>query len=276
MAGYAPPRGADGKIIVGPLAMDDLLDDEEAPIAPPPSPQAPPAPPRRPGDTPTAFGQLRPGQAAPVARGGSWASYAAAAIVVALLALALLAMRGQAPAAPAAAVAPSAVATSASGGPTLPAAMVAYTSPGGSVIGALEPGRPYAVVGRSGADWLQIDIGEPKPVWVPAFAGAPAAAVPDLATPTPEPTATPVPYVAPAPAYVPLPDPAYVAPTAVPQATCKAVILDGQEIGQACGYDAAAIHATADALMSTPRGGVPVTIVTRTPLDMRGVPTARP
>lgn len=271
MASYTPPRGADGKIIVGPLPVADLLDEEESP-APPAAAPAPPAPPRRPGDTPTAFAQLRPGPAAPPARAaGGWLSYVAALAVVALLALAVVALRGQASPAPAAAAVASEAPT---GSPAarLPRAMLAYGAPDGAPMSALDSGRPYAVVGRSGDGWLQLDVGEPKPVWVRAWDGAAFGAVPDLATPTPEPTATPVPYT---PAYVPLPDPAYVAPSPVPQATCKAVILDGQEIGQACGYTQADLMATNTALLSTPRGGVPVQIVTRTPLDPSKFPTPK-
>ncbi|NTU84033.1 MAG: hypothetical protein HGA45_32455 [Chloroflexales bacterium] len=118
--------------------------------------------------------------------------------------------------------------------PTLPRATVAYAAPGGQVVGALEPGRAYQVVARSGLAWVQLDVallGEPANlVWVAADAVPEmrvAAGVTDLATP--EPTAAPqVVYVAapaagaapeaPAPAaevvtqLVPAPTPAMLIP----------------------------------------------------------------
>jgi len=201
-----------------------------------------------------------------------WGALVAAAVCAVLLYLAWPAIAAQLAAAPSPAPVPTAGQAPPTAAPPasaaqLPAAMVAYDRPGGTVIGALEPGRPFLVVAHSGEEWLQLDVGTPEQpnlVWTPAWDGAPAVAgLLDLATPTPVPTATPVPYVA--PAWAPLPDPAYVAPTAIPQATCKAVILDGEEIGQACGYTSAEVQATAQALLSTPRGAVPVEVATSTP-----------
>lgn len=269
--GYVPPRDPQGRIITGPLPVADLLDDESSPPSPAPSPPPPPSPPRRPGDTPTAFAQLRPVAAAAPPQTGNWTSYAATLAVIILIGLGVYALRDDRATATVGTVGTTEAAAPAD---RLPVAMVAYAEPGGAVIGALEPGRPYLVVGRSGIGWLQINIGQPAPVWVRAWDGAAISAVPDLSTPTPRPTATPVPYVA--PAYVPLPAPAYVAPTEIPVATCKTVIFDGQQIGQACGHNQAEIMATNQALLSTPRGGVPVRIVTRTPLDPSSFPTAKP
>jgi hypothetical protein len=54
-------------------------------------------------------------------------------------------------------------------GPVLPRAAVAYAAPGGLVLGGLEPGRPYLVLARYGASWLQVDAGS-GPVWLDAAA----------------------------------------------------------------------------------------------------------
>jgi hypothetical protein len=88
----------------------------------------------------------------------------------------------------------------------LPRATVAYDAPGGQVVGALEPGRGYRVVARSGLDWVQLDVagnGEaPNLVWVAAGAvpeTQTVAGLADLATAAPTPTAQVV-YVAAAPA----------------------------------------------------------------------------
>lgn len=66
----------------------------------------------------------------------------------------------------------------------LPRAVVAYASPDGSVIGAVEAGRHYGFLARSGDGWLQLAIDGSGAVWVRAsdLIGAPDLA--DVATPT--------------------------------------------------------------------------------------------
>ncbi len=49
---------------------------------------------------------------------------------------------------------------------TLSRAVVAYDSPNGSVIGAIEQGRAYQVLARFGADWLQADVSGSGVVWL--------------------------------------------------------------------------------------------------------------
>ncbi|HEY3232719.1 MAG TPA: hypothetical protein VGJ87_26045 [Roseiflexaceae bacterium] len=45
-------------------------------------------------------------------------------------------------------------------------AVVAYAAPGGTVLGAIEPGRGYALLARSGAAWVQLAIEGSGRVWV--------------------------------------------------------------------------------------------------------------
>jgi hypothetical protein len=45
-------------------------------------------------------------------------------------------------------------------------AVVAYDAPGGKVLGAIEPSRPYQLVARSGAAWLLLAIESSGSVWV--------------------------------------------------------------------------------------------------------------
>src|SRR6266545_3265911 len=62
--------------------------------------------------------------------------------------------------------------------------VVAYDAPSGNVLGAIEQGRAYRVVARSGASWLQLDVDGSGLVWVQAGDLDPELAdVPDLATP---------------------------------------------------------------------------------------------
>lgn len=77
-------------------------------------------------------------------------------------------------------------------GQTLARAAVAYAAPDGVALGALEPGRGYAIIGRAGTDWVQIDAGASGAVWVRAadLGSPPLAGVPDLAPPTPRPLPT--------------------------------------------------------------------------------------
>jgi hypothetical protein len=52
------------------------------------------------------------------------------------------------------------------GGHVLARAVVAYDSPSGRVIGAIDSGHSYTVVARSGADWLQADVQGSGVVWL--------------------------------------------------------------------------------------------------------------
>jgi hypothetical protein len=47
-------------------------------------------------------------------------------------------------------------------------AVVAYDSPNGSVLGAIEAGRPYQLLARYGAEWLQADVAGSGVVWLKA------------------------------------------------------------------------------------------------------------
>jgi hypothetical protein len=49
---------------------------------------------------------------------------------------------------------------------TLRRAVVAYDSPNGNALGAIEQGRAYAVLARYGADWLQADVRGSGVVWL--------------------------------------------------------------------------------------------------------------
>lgn len=49
---------------------------------------------------------------------------------------------------------------------TLARAVVAYDAPEGRVIGAIERGRSYALLARSGVDWLQADVSGSGVVWL--------------------------------------------------------------------------------------------------------------
>jgi hypothetical protein len=109
-------------------------------------------------------------------------------------------------------------------GPTLTNAAVAYAAPGGTVVGALEPGRAYRVVARSGLAWAQIDVAAPGEaanlVWVsaddiPEVAGV--AGLADLATPAPSTTPQIVYVAAPAePAAPATPTQTYILAPATP------------------------------------------------------------
>lgn len=113
--------------------------------------------------------------------------------------------------------------------PALAHALVAYAAPDGLVLGALEPGRPYRLVARSGVTWAQLDVAAPGQqanlVWVraetlPELRGI---AVADLATPLPTPApqiivvaAPTVAPVAPVQAEALAPTPVYLIPPATP------------------------------------------------------------
>jgi len=118
-------------------------------------------------------------------------------------------------------------------------AVVAYDSPNGSVIGAIEAGRTYQVLARYGNDWLQADVQGSGVVWLkadqvldlpsnltdlapplapvvierPVYVAAPALAQPpadlpyqvDSAPPADVPLSPAQPPAAPAPAVAPAP-----------------------------------------------------------------------
>jgi hypothetical protein len=50
--------------------------------------------------------------------------------------------------------------------PRLARAVVAYAAPDGKVLGAIEPGRGYALLARSGTAWVQLAIEGSATVWV--------------------------------------------------------------------------------------------------------------
>lgn len=148
-----------------------------------------------------------------------WTIAALAVVIVASLAYAWQVRREQ-PAAPVATLAPVILIATARPEPTadtiavavaemrLPRAVVAYDAPGGRVIGAVDSGRAYEIIARSGLDWMQLRIDGSGDIWIQRadLEG------PDLATPEPPPpTAAPVVvYVAPATPDLP-------PPTAMPE-----------------------------------------------------------
>jgi hypothetical protein len=82
---------------------------------------------------------------------------------------------------------PSAAPTTGTRELVLAHAVVAYAAPAGQVLGALDAGRRYQVIARSGDEWRRVAAGDAGAVWVrtndlPQDAAAP---VPDLATATP-------------------------------------------------------------------------------------------
>jgi hypothetical protein len=226
--GYTPPRGPDGRIIIGPIVDDEPAQDA-APEVSPERPSVPPAPVRRivRSDGPTSFEALRPG-AASVPPAASWRVWVAGLGALVLIAFGVwVVFTPAAPAvvtegteAPAAAVVVEGVTQ---GTERLPFAVVAFAEPEGAPIGALEPGRAYTVVAEQG-QWAHLDVAGSGAVWVRTW---------ELhGQPRPLPTLAPVvPTRAPAPAA---PAPAFVAP---PASTCVPV-LDGDFgglLGQACG-----------------------------------------
>lgn len=68
----------------------------------------------------------------------------------------------------------------------LPAPIVAYAAPDGTVLGPIEAGREYTPTARLGDAWTLITAANSGPVWVRASELAPLATLPDLA-----PTAAP-------------------------------------------------------------------------------------
>jgi hypothetical protein len=223
--GYVPPRGSDGKIIIGSIVDDGSDDTPEAPAEVPPTA---PAPVRRivRSDAPTSFEALRPG-AASVPPSSSWRIWVAGLGALVLIAFGVWVLFAPAPEAPAVVVegpeAPAAVVTEGTQGTErLPFAVVAFAAPEGAPIGALEPGRAYTVVAEQG-QWAHLEVEGSGAVWVRTW---------ELrGQPQPLPTLAPVvPTSAPAPAA-----PAFVAP---PASTCVPVV-DGDNgnayLGDACG-----------------------------------------
>jgi hypothetical protein len=256
MGAYGPlPRDVDGKIIVGPLPLIDTTNIEDvapAVAAAPPvedvaAPQQPVgSPQRRAGTTPTPFGLLRPGAATipPNRLIVSWIPWVIMGLLVALFAWALF-MNGQAgdrlprsAATPAAAaLAPATLpvpAVNPTVSPTVAAlarAIVAYDAPGGSPIGALEPGRSYQMIEERNG-WRQLAMTPGGAIWARTWE------MDGIPPPTPTPTELP-------PSLVPAPPlrPAYQPPR--PTVRCKDVVLDGVNLGQACGGTDAEIWAEA-------------------------------
>jgi hypothetical protein len=222
--GYTPPRGPDGRIIIGPIIDDEPVQDT-APEVSPERPSVPPAPVRRiaRSDGPTSFEALRPG-AASVPPATSWRVWVAGFGVLALLIFGLWALLGSAPAEPVPTTpAPISTALPAATPPTLPFAVVAFDAPGGEAVGAIESGRAYTLISSEG-DWMHIEATGSGSVWVRTWEvqGQPK---PTAIPPTPVPTSVPV------PGYQPASVPLQPAQTCVP-------VLDGDFgglLGQACG-----------------------------------------
>lgn len=79
---------------------------------------------------------------------------------------------------------PTSISVASANANVLPRAVVAYASPDGLVIGAVEAGRHYGFLARSGDGWLQLAIDGSGAVWVRSadLIGAPDLA--NVATPT--------------------------------------------------------------------------------------------
>lgn len=108
--------------------------------------------------------------------------------------------------------------------------LVVYGAPDdATAFNVVRSGTPYAVVARSGATWLQINVGATTPpnlVWIKADALIGAVAAPDIATAVPtEAPAAPVQYVIYQPPAAALEN-AQAEPTAAPEA-------DGEWLGGA-------------------------------------------
>jgi hypothetical protein len=261
---YTTMRDRQGKALVAPKVAGGVFvsddDPAEAPEAAPAEGDSPPATPEptAPRPTPrrtrsTLDRQLR-GEL-PTAP-ANWQVLAGYAVIALLGALALYVLLGRAPApaasepaaptdAPVVAAAPVAAAPA---GVPLPLAAVAYDSPGGTAIDALEPGRRCVPVQRPDLDWVQLECDAAGLVWVRAkkLTGLEDQLPP---IPTPAPTATPEPPPPPRPA------PVYQAPVYVPPAPapleCAEMIVDGQSYGQACASTRAELMATHQAIVET-------------------------
>ncbi|MBP1467999.1 hypothetical protein EYB53_019940 [Candidatus Chloroploca sp. M-50] len=233
--GYVPPRGADGRIIVGPLFGDGDPPppaDAAAPTSdPPPSAHAPPAArapaPARHADAPTPFGMLRPGATtAPAGPRRHARLILAVALACLLLGGGLWATWPRPhPAAPPVATNPAPPPAATTARHVLPRAVVAFAAPEGVAVGALEPGRPYTTLATQDG-WLRIAADGSGTVWIRAWE------LTGSGPPTATPTATPLPTATPRPA----PPPPPAAPVA-PALTCVPVIDGnfGGTLGHACG-----------------------------------------
>ena len=111
--------------------------------------------------------------------------------------------------------------------PTFKFSTVAFSSPYGEVLGAIEVGRVYTMT-EEVQGWIFLDVEGSGGVWVREYEFLGQAA--PAPTPTLAPTATPQP-----PVYVPVPQPVYVQP----QPICRDAVVDGVNMGQVCGatYD---------------------------------------
>lgn len=190
-----------------------------------------------------------------------------AIVVISLLALGVLSWSRpatpSAPPAPAPTMAPTLAPTIApTAAPVLDRAIVAYASPGGDVIGAIEPGRPYRLEARA-PGWVQLAIAGSGLVWVrsgdiivdpAALAALPLAPVAAPATP---PTALPLAPVA-APAAPAAPAAACSQATAAYRVTRLIVDGRGTPIGTVSAWScvsAAAAEAEADRQEATLKEG---------------------
>jgi hypothetical protein len=218
-----------------------------------------------------------PAAAAPVAtpprpRASSRAQVAGA-IVAGLIVLLATVFIGQsiptpAPAVPAAAltaaparpsappVSPAAPQSPAPAAATLPRPVGAFAAPDGAYLGIVEAGRAYTPTGRLGIEWTQILAAGSGRVWVKAAELAPAAELPDLATPT----ARPLPTAPPAPQVIVKEVPA------APQPTQCATVSGGGAVVQRCGSASIEqLEADARAAWRAQFGGNTAPIATMTP-----------
>lgn len=199
MATVALPRGPDGKIIVdspAPLIDDEALRELDAMTARPAepttaTPSPAPAPERKRGDAPTPISQLRPDQPGGEEASGpamTWYHWVAAAAAVALVALAVWAVwprSDRQPGAPAATPAAARATQAPNGQLVLDRAVVAYASPDGALLGAIEAGRSYMPLGGQDG-WQQLDVDGSGAVWVRwAELGIVPTAAPPAPTDTP-------------------------------------------------------------------------------------------
>jgi hypothetical protein len=137
-----------------------------------------------------------------------------------------------------------AVTTPTSGLPRLPRAIIAYAAPDGAALGAIEPGRAYAVREERPDGWRRLDVAGSGEVWVRGWeldGAPPTPTATPVATATPLPTTPPPPLPAApqAPAWVPPPAP--VAAPAAPEQYCAS-----NAYANACSDDPAAAQAAAD------------------------------
>lgn len=106
-------------------------------------------------------------------------------------------------------------------------AVVAYDSPNGAAIGAIEQGRAYTVLARYGADWLQAEVSGSGAVWLRAdqVLDLPPGLVDLAPTPAPQLVYVAAPALAAPTAPAPQAPTEETAPTLAPE---QLVILDRQ------------------------------------------------